>query len=214
MGEPAAAESSLRQGRGSSLKRASKIQFRTSSSSTQAPRTTTFCDPIESSTAASSIRSSFSNSNCSSKRNQKLPSRVIKPVANMSEPTPVFDPPVLENGTSAVEGEGSAAPTTDNGAPKENNGQDVTMAGLEDSGVKAAKTGADPAVSDTICYACNHCDIHLARIHHHKHNSLSPQKSLWPLAGLVSSPCKSLLNRAEPPLSSHKPPPSTSFPPS
>lgn len=64
----------------------------------------------------------------------------------MSEPTPVFDPPVLENGTSAVEAESSAT-TTDNGALKENNGQDVTMAGLEESGGKVVKTGADPALS-------------------------------------------------------------------
>lgn len=107
----------------------------------------------------------------------------------MSEPTPVFDPPVLENGTSAVEGEGSAAPTTDNGAPKENNGQDVTMAGLEDSGVKAAKTGADPAVSDTICCVVHLCSIHLDRIHHHKHNSLSPQQPPWPLAPWEPASC-------------------------
>lgn len=95
----------------------------------------------------------------------------------MSEPTPVFDPPVLENGTSAVEGESSAAPTTDNGAPKENIGQDVTMAGLEDSGVKTAKTGADPAVSDAICCVGHLGSIHLDHIHHHRSNSLSLQDS-------------------------------------
>ncbi|KKY39745.1 hypothetical protein UCDDA912_g00231 [Diaporthe ampelina] len=67
----------------------------------------------------------------------------------MSEPTPIFDPPVLENATSAAEAEGSApsVTTTDNGGLKENNGQDVTMAGLEESGVKTAKTGPDPALS-------------------------------------------------------------------
>lgn len=86
------------------------------------------------------------------------------------------------------------------------------MAGLEDSGVKTAKTGADPSVSDTICYACDHCDIHLARIHHHKHNSLShsPQRSLWPLAGLVSSLRKSLSKRQKHhyhPINHHLPPP-------
>lgn len=67
----------------------------------------------------------------------------------MSEPTPVFDPPVLENGTSTVEADGNAPPasTTDNGGAKDNNGQDVTMAGVEDSGVKALKPGENPAVS-------------------------------------------------------------------
>lgn len=86
----------------------------------------------------------------------------------MSEPTPVFDPLVLENGTSAVEAEGSAT-TTDNGALKENNGQDVTMAGLEESGGKTAKTGADPAVSvyHLLCKPATAlvCFIHLDRIH-------------------------------------------------
>ncbi|KAG8159382.1 hypothetical protein KVR01_011043 [Diaporthe batatas] len=61
----------------------------------------------------------------------------------MSEPTPVLDPPV-ENAPSLVETDGAApaAATTDNGGAKKNNGQDVTMAGLEGSGVKAAKAGA------------------------------------------------------------------------
>ncbi|KAK2609948.1 hypothetical protein N8I77_003415 [Diaporthe amygdali] len=67
----------------------------------------------------------------------------------MSEPTPVFDPPVLENGTSAVEADGNAPPaaTTDNGGAKDNNVQDVTMAGVEDSGVKAVKPGDNAALS-------------------------------------------------------------------
>lgn len=110
----------------------------------------------------------------------------------MSEPTPVFDPPVLENGTSAVEGEGSAS-TTDNGAPKENNGQDVTMAGLEEPGVKVAKTGADPAVSDAICYIYHHRPIHFtwiaftttSTIHIHRksqHDLLDPTCMVWSFA--------------------------------
>lgn len=111
----------------------------------------------------------------------------------MSEPTPVFDPPVLENGTSAVEGEGSA-PITDNGAPKENNGQDVTMAGLEEPGVKAAKTGADPAVSDAICYVSRCATTALftwiaftttGTIHIHResqHDLLDPTCMVWSLA--------------------------------
>ncbi|POS76265.1 hypothetical protein DHEL01_v205340 [Diaporthe helianthi] len=68
----------------------------------------------------------------------------------MSEPAPVFDTPV-ENATSAIETEGFAPTptTTDNGGAKENNSQDVTMAGLEGSGVKAAKagTGAEQALA-------------------------------------------------------------------
>lgn len=74
----------------------------------------------------------------------------------MSEPTPVFDPPVVENGTSAVDAEASAQ-TTYNGGSKDDNGQDVTMAGLEETGAKSAKTGADPAVSDNlaVCHRCS-----------------------------------------------------------
>lgn len=79
----------------------------------------------------------------------------------MSEPTPVFDPPV-ENATSAVGTEGSApaAATTDNGGAKENNSQDVTMAGLEGAGVKAAKAGAEQTVSDAIFYLGHRCFDH------------------------------------------------------
>jgi hypothetical protein len=69
----------------------------------------------------------------------------------MSELNPILDTHV-ENAPSAIETESSAPPatTTDNGEHKENNGQDIPMAGFEDSGLKAAnaKTGADPAVSD------------------------------------------------------------------
>lgn len=104
---------------------------------------------------------------CSSNsRNHRVNSRRIR--CNMSEPAPIFDPPVVENGTAAAEAEGSAPPT-DNGGLKENNGQDVTMAGLEESGVKTPKTGVDPAVSESIC--CVHHDhlIHFGRIHHHNH---------------------------------------------
>lgn len=81
----------------------------------------------------------------------------------MSEPTPVFDPPVLENAASTVVSEGPAPPaaTIENGGVKENNGQDATMAGLEDSGVKAVKTGPDQAVSDAICCTCHQCSVHL-----------------------------------------------------
>lgn len=139
----------------------------------------------------------------------------------MSEPTPVFDPPVLENGTSAVEGEGSA-PTTDNGAPKENNSQDLTMAGPEEPGVKAAKTGADPAVSDAICYVSSCATTALFT----SLGSHSPPQAQFTFTAKVNMtfwilpawsgrlPAHESLQVAEPSPSSHKPPPSASFPPS
>jgi hypothetical protein len=93
---------------------------------------------------------------------QTIAFKVVESVA-MSESTPILDPPV-ENATSAAGTEGSAPPAaaTDSRGSKENNGQDVTMAGLEDSGVKAAnaKTGADPAVSDAICHVYHQCFLH------------------------------------------------------
>lgn len=123
----------------------------------------------------------------------------------MSEPTPVFDPPVLENGTSAVEAEGSST-TTDNGALKENNGQDVTMAGLEESGAKNAKTGADPAVSvyyllrrpaTALLYFIHLDRIHQPhtqydRIHHNSHHEIW-FPTIGHLSGLVFSLPTSLL---------------------
>ena len=156
---PAAAESSLWQGRGRNLELQNPIGNFLSFHRSR----TALCDPFISSTAGRKISNSLSifisvriPGNCS------IHSHWIR--CNMSEPTPVFDPPVVDNGTSAVETEGSAPPaaTTDNGGLKENNSQDVTMAGLEDSGVKAAKTGTDPAVSATNRYACQHCSIHCA----------------------------------------------------
>lgn len=142
VGGPATAESSTRQGRGTDLELQNPIRnFFLLHTSTK----TAFYDPIRSSTAGREIQSFLKNPT-----QLDIPAISPSPVrwtrCNMAEPTPIFDPPVLENETSAVEAEGSAT-TTDNGALKENNGQDVTMAGLEESGVKAAKTGADPAVS-------------------------------------------------------------------
>lgn len=107
-----------------------------------------------------------------------VPSQPRRTRCNMSEPTPVFDPPAIENGTSAVEAEGSAATTTtDNGGPKENNGQDVTMAGLEETGAKTAKTGADAAVSDNILLGVPP----LLPIHLHLHIHIHHRQPPWPL---------------------------------
>lgn len=201
-------------GRGTS---SSKIQLGICFSWAQAP-TTPFCDPNNSSIAGQGnnfflflIWARFEVSA------SIVPSQPRRTRCNMSEPTPIFDPPAIENGTTAVEAEGSAATTTtDNGGSKENNGQDVTMAGLEETGAKAAKTGADAAVSDTILLRVPPLlPIHL-HIHIHIHHGQPP----WPL------PCNCImltwpgllpaynhlspLPATGPSLPSHK---ATSFPP-
>lgn len=172
MGGPAAAESSLRQGRG--VTSSSKIQFGTSPSCTQPPEQ---LSTIRYTARQRAGESDYFSKILSSSNYQPLPRLKSLDPSQMAEPTPVFDPPVLENGTSAVEAEGSAT-TTDNGTLKENNGQDVTMAGLEESGVKTSKTAGDPTVSvyHWLCTRPLLCSIHLHRIHNHTQSrSHSPQ---------------------------------------